>query len=122
MSFAGQTYDEANDRLLQKFFLLDTSTNDRGWAVSPKTIDLYVRTFIGTPFTVVRNKYDTLVHDYHPFSPKAAATVQDHIAYAQRYAVGKIVDVTSESQTYPNNQEVRTWFAIVEINDPDVKQ
>ena len=75
-------------------------------------------TAIGKPLTLMLDKKESRYLDLHPFSPDPNATVEDHKAYAQKYAIGEIVDVTRESGAYKAASGEIPWFAVAKITDP----
>ena len=91
--------DEKGD-LFAKFFLIDSSENNRQWRTTDSANERYARTAIGTPFTLMLSKEESKYHDFHPFLPDPDAPVKDQIDFAYKYAIGQIVDVNQESERY----------------------
>jgi hypothetical protein len=119
--------DEKGD-LFAKFFLIDSSENNRQWRTTDAANERYARTAIGTPFTLMLSKEDSKYLDYHPFLPDPDAPVKDQIDFAYKYAIGQIVDVNRESGRYkaayggPDGVVDNPWFATVKITDPMAKE
>ena len=95
--------------------------NDRRWRANELANEECVHTAIGKPLTVMLNKEESLFHDGHPFSLKSAATNQDHVEFANKYAIGQIVDVTQDSGKYKAASGEIPWFGIAKITDPVAK-
>ena len=119
-------FTDNQGRLFLKYFLIDTSKNDRGWAVTPDAIDTFVETFKGKPVTLMRNKEESLFGDYHPFSPNINSPVSDDIQFAEKYAVGHIVDVVPAaperlSAYSGGDPHYKSYEAIWEVEDPIAK-
>ena len=122
-------YTDSKGDLFLKFFLIDSSENNREWRTTDAANEAYARTAIGTPFTLMLNKEDSKYHDFHPFLPNADAPVKDQIDFAYRYAIGQIVDVNQESDRYKGAYggvekvlDGNPWFATVKITDPMAKE
>ncbi len=119
--------DEKGD-LFVKFFLIDSSENNRQWKTTDAANERYARTAIGTPFTLMLSKEESKYHDWHPFLPDPDAPVKDQIDFAYKYAIGQIVDVNRESGRYkaayggPDGVIDNPWFATVKITDPVIKE
>lgn len=117
-------YTDNEGNLFVKYFLIDSSLNDRKWATTDEANERYARTAIGTPFTVMHDKKESLFGDYHPFL-KGDAPVKEQIDFAYKYAIGQIVDVTKDSGQYKaagGPVMDKPWFAIVKITDPTAKE
>ena len=101
-----------------KFPLISNLINQRKWRTSPEANEQYAATAIGKPLTLMLDKKQSRYLDLHPFSPDPNASVQDHRDYAQKYAIGEIVDVTRESGAYKAASGEIPWFAVAKITDP----
>jgi hypothetical protein len=101
-----------------KFPLISNLINQRKWRTSPEANEQYAATAIGKPLTLMLDKKESRYLDLHPFSPDPNASVQDHRDYAQKYAIGEIVDVTRESSAYKAASGEIPWFAVAKITDP----
>ena len=120
-------YTDDKGDLFAKFFLIDSSENNRQWRTTDSANEAYARTAIGTPFTLMLSKEESKYHDFHPFLPDPDAPVKDQIDFAYRYAIGQIVDVNRESGRYKaayggtDGILDNPWFATVRITDPAIK-
>lgn len=125
MVLVNRYIDDKGDLFL-KFFLIDSSENNRRWRTTDAANEAYARTAIGTPFTLMLNKQESKYGDFHPFLPNPEAPVKDQIDFAFKYAIGQIVDVSKDSEQYKaagyaaNNDS--PWFATVKITDPMAKE
>jgi hypothetical protein len=121
-------YTDSQGDLFAKFFLIDSSENNRQWRTTDSANERYARTAIGTPFTLMLSKEESKYHDYHPFLADPDAPVKDQIDFAYKYAIGQIVDVNRESGRYkaayggPDGVIDNPWFATVKITDPVAKE
>ena len=121
-------YTDDKGDLFAKFFLIDSSENNREWSTTDSANERYARTAIGTPFTLMLSKEESKYHDFHPFLPDPDAPVKDQIDFAYKYAIGQIVDVNRESGRYKaayggtDGVLDNPWFATVKITDPTAKQ
>jgi hypothetical protein len=93
-------WQDANGDLFLKYFLIDSSLNNREWRVTDQANERYARTAIGTPFTLMLDNNENKYKDYHVFLPDPSAPVKDQIDFAYKYATGQIVDVNKESGRY----------------------
>lgn len=103
-----------------KFPLISNLPNLRGWAATPRANELYARTGIGKPITIMRNILESRFLDLHPFDPNPIATTEDHKVYPWRYAIGRVVDVTNDSGKYKAASGEFPWFAIGKIQEPSI--
>jgi hypothetical protein len=117
-----ERFQDTKGDLFLKFPLISNLLNDRQWRVRPQANEECVHTAIGKPLTVMLNKEESLFHDGHPFSLKSAATNQDHVEFANKYAIGEIVDVTRDSGKYKAAAGEIPWFGIAKITDPVAKE
>lgn len=122
-------YTDPKGDLFAKFFLIDSSENNRQWRTTDAANERYARTAIGTPFTLMLSKEESKYHDYHPFLPDPDAPVKDQIDFAYKYSIGQIVDVNQDSERYKGAYgdvervlDGHPWFATVKITDPTAKQ
>ncbi|MDW0140110.1 MAG: hypothetical protein QOK66_00995 [Nitrososphaeraceae archaeon] len=113
-----ERFTDPKGSLFIKFPLLNNLINERKWRVCPEANEQYAATAIGKPLTLMLDKKESRYLDLHPFSPDPNATVQDHRDYAQKYAIGEIVDVTRESSAYKAASGEIPWFAVAKITDP----
>lgn len=116
-----ERFQDAKGDLFLKFPLISNLLNDRRWRANDRANEDCVHTAIGKPLTVMLNKEESLFHDGHPFSLKSAATNQDHVEFANKYAIGQIVDVTRDSGKYKAASGEIPWFGIAKITDPVAK-
>lgn len=117
MVYVERFVDVKND-LYIKFPLLNNLINERKWRVNPTANEQYAHTAIGKPLTLMLDKKESRYLDLHPFDPNPNASVEDHKEYAQKYAIGEIVDVTKESGAYKAASGEIPWFAVAKITDP----
>ena len=127
---AGTTvrYEDTNNHLYVKAFLLDSSTNINQWGVSPTSLDQRVNTFIGKPLVLTENfkhpmppdmdrvgaTVDEYDNDDDPYNAIKVNDIVDHwLQYQEAYRVGSIIDITEKKGTY---------YAIIEITDPAAKE
>jgi hypothetical protein len=62
------------------------------------------------------NKEESLFRDFHPFSPDAPIEDREaHVNFAEKYAYGRIVDVTKDSGSYKSGSGEIPWFALPEL-------
>jgi hypothetical protein len=116
-----ERFNDSKGDLFLKFPLISNLLNERRWRANERANEECVHTAIGKPLSVMLNKADSLFNDGHPFSLKSAATNQDHIEFANKYAIGEIVDVTRDSGKYKAASGEIPWFAIAKITDPVAK-
>ena len=116
-----ERFQDSKGDLFLKFPLISNLLNERRWRANDRANEDCVHTAIGKPLTVMLNKEESLFHDGHPFSLKSAATNQDHIEFANKYAIGEIVDVTRDSGKYKAASGEIPWFGIAKITDPVAK-
>ena len=118
-------YEDDNNRLYIKAFLLDASLNINKWGVSPASLDQKINTFIGKPLVltesykhplppemdrVASEEYD---NDDDPYNAIKVHDIVDHwLQYQETFRVGSIIDITEKKGTY---------YAIIEITDPAAK-
>lgn len=104
-----------------KFPILNNLLNERGWRANPDANERYVYTAIGKPLSLMFDKEESLFRDYHPFDPSADLTNSAaHVAFARKYQIGEIVDITKESGSYKAASGEIPWFGIAKITDPVV--
>jgi hypothetical protein len=120
LPFIERTRDDTG-RLFLKYFLADDTLNDRGWRLSPESLQAFAQSFKGKPFTLVKDKSESLFGDYHPFAPKESATIQEDIDFAEKYAIGHIIDVTPTPKDRLGAGASMGFEAIIEIEDPMIK-
>ncbi len=114
--------DKAGD-LFIKIPLISNLKNQRGWRATEEANAQYAATAIGKPLTLMFNKEESLFRDFHPFSPDAPITDRAaHVNFAEKYAYGRIVDVTQDSGSYKSGSGEIPWFAIAKITDPTMAE
>ena len=118
-------YEDNNDHLYLKAFLLNQDINKRYWGVSQSSLERNASSFIGKPLILNWNEAQNVFD--HPDIPLNAlehkadengfvsiADYVDHwLAYQEPYRIGTIVDVVNKGSTYS---------AIIEVTDPDAKR
>lgn len=123
-------YEDANNRLYIKAFLLDASVNINQWGISPNSLDKQINTFIGKPLVLTESFNHPMPPDvdrvgsddddeYYDDDENPSNTVKvdeivDHwLQYQESYRVGSIVDITYKNGTY---------YAIIEVTDAAAKE
>lgn len=141
--FIDKQIDENGDVYL-KYFLIDTSLNDRGWAASPEWVDAIAQTAkeLKVPVTVVRDIKDSVrpgvpTGDYHAFHPDPNAPPKLDIEHARKFQWAQVVDVVpthptrlAANSSLPNHigQNMipsgiyKGYDVILKATDPDVAQ
>jgi hypothetical protein len=105
---------ESNNRLFVKAFLIDNSLNINNWRVTKASIERNINSFIGKPLV--------LTQDYnHPSPNEGNPESLDHwLQYQETFRVGTIIDITTKQ--HPSIPDAKTYHAIIEVTNPDVKQ
>ncbi len=141
--FIDKQIDDNGDVYL-KYFLIDTSLNDRGWAASPDWVDAIAQTAkeLQVPVTVVRDIKDSIrpgvpTGDYHAFHPDPNSPPKMDLEWAKKFQWAQVVDVTptnpkrlAANSSMPNHigQNMipsgiyKGYDAILKVTDPDVAQ
>lgn len=139
--FIDKKIDENGDVYL-KYFLIDTSLNDRGWAASPEWVDAIAQTAkeLKVPVTVVRDIKDSIrpgvpTGDYHAFHPNPQAPPLDDIEHAKKFQWAQVIDIVptnpqrlAANSSMPNHmgQNIipsgiyKGYDAILKVTDSDV--
>ncbi len=91
-------YTNYKGDLFLKYFLIDSSFNDRGWSIDSSQLARLAKDAIGKPFTDYEDFPVTPFNDNHPWSPKQNATFREHLDYAKSKATGVIVDFSPVSR------------------------
>lgn len=134
------SYEIKDGELYLKYFLADDSiarkqrNPDGSWAGVETPYDFNIATdvlhtrddeLIGLPFPVLPTRDLSIFGDYHPWSPKPNATWEDHIAFAEHYAPGKIVAVTQNSNLVSGAiEDIKKHngkFAVVHIHNKEAR-
>lgn len=120
-------YTKGNDLYL-KYFLIDSSFNNRGWSVDPSQIPRLAQEAIGKPFTDYEDFTVTPFNDGHPWSPKEKATFKDHLEHAFNKKTGIIVDFSPVSRNALKSasgydiQQNHGYYVTVKVTDENKKQ
>ena len=116
------------DDLYIKYFLIDSSFNNRGWSVDPTITERLAHTAVGKPFTDYEDFPTTPFNDGHPWSPKPNATLKDHLEHASNNATGVIVDFSPvsrnalKSASGHNIQQNNGYYVTVKVLKEDKKK
>jgi hypothetical protein len=92
---------DSNGDLYLKYYFADTSIA-KGSAVGDFNLDkealaIADREAVGKPFPILPRQDLSLKGDWHAWSPKPNATLEDHIDFARQYSPGHIVAITPHS-------------------------
>lgn len=97
-------FEERDNHLYIRRFLLDTSVNLNQWGVSVASIGRNINSFIGRPFVLTQALDHPLVEH---------ESVEHNLAYQEQFRIGTIIDVVRDGTRYD---------AIIEITNKDAAE
>lgn len=134
------SFEVKDGELYLKYFLADDSiarkmrNPDGSWGGQETPYDFNIAAdalhtrdeeLIGLPFSALPTRDLSIFGDFHPWDPKPNATWEDHVAFAQHYAPGKIVAVTQNSNlvsgAIDDIKKHNGKFAVVHITHPEAR-